>query len=458
MLPPAPDPASFRDPAGGVFLAADGRVLRTVNESARADFEVSEQSAVMAALREEGAVSGYRVLPAGEAAALFPQAAYVLEHARVPFISYPYEWGFAQLKTAALHHLRVHRRALESGLTLSDASAYNIQFVGARACFIDRLSFVRYEEGAFWAGHRQFVAQFLAPLLLWAHCGVTHHALYRGHGEGVPPEILARLLPARARCSLRYFLHVGALARTHAGRGGASGQRPLPKRGLLYLISQLERWVESLAPRPCTLRTPWRNYASAAPYDEPSRARKREAVAECVRAARPRMVWDMGAGEGEYARLALAHGAQYAVAFDADAGALEQAFFTARRDDLSLLPLFMDAADPSPDQGFRQHERRGLAARGGCDFVMALALVHHLAIGRNIPLPAAVEWITGLAPRGIIEWVEKDDPMARALLAARPDIFPHYTRDAFTAALRACAGNVREIGISETRALFVFGE
>ena len=121
--------------------------------------------------------------------------ALVLEHPRLPFVSYPYEWPFKALKAAALHHLDIQIDALDGGVALSDASAYNVQFLGAKPIFIDLLSFRRYREGEFWLGHRQFCEQFLNPLLLRALVGVPHNAWYRGSLEGIVSAELSRLLP-----------------------------------------------------------------------------------------------------------------------------------------------------------------------------------------------------------------------------------------------------------------------
>ena len=115
---------------------------------------------------------------AGEAGAA---AVHLLEHPRVPFISYPYEWSASLLRKAALHHLDTQLEALERGFTLSDATAYNVQFVGPKPVFIDHLSFRPYRDGEIWAGHRQFCMQFLNPLIIWSRLGIAPNPWYRGN-------------------------------------------------------------------------------------------------------------------------------------------------------------------------------------------------------------------------------------------------------------------------------------
>src|SRR5262249_53642476 len=150
----------------------------------------------------------------------------------------------------------------------------------------------------------------------------------------------------------------------------------------------------------------------------------------------PRLVWDLGCNTGDYATTALAAGAHYVIGFDCDQHALEAAFGRAQADNLEFLPLFLDAANPSADQGWNELERKGLQARAPADALIALAFEHHLAIGRNIPLSQVVTWLCRLAPRGVIEFVRKEDPTVRQMLSLREDIFADYNEDAFASSLQ----------------------
>ena len=94
----------------------------------------------------------------------------------------------------------------------------------------------------------------------------------------------------------------------------------------------------------------------------------------------------------------------------------------------------MDLADPSPALGWAGRERRSLAQRSNADVLLALALVHHLAIGRNVPLAMISSSFADLAPALVIEWVPKQDAMVQHLLASREDVFPDYDEPGFRAA------------------------
>jgi ribosomal protein L11 methylase PrmA len=455
-----PDAGSYRDPSGRVFVC-DDRVLRTVAPCAAADFEFVRSTGMLQSLVAEGSAIAEEPVEPSELPSGFENARYVLQHPKLPFISYPYEWCFTALKRAALLHLDIQIRCLEQNVTLSDASAYNIQFLGPRPIFIDSLSFRRYHEGEFWVGHRQFCEQFVNPLLLRALLGVPHNAWYRGGLEGIPTAELNRLLPLRRKLSWNVLTNVvmqASFQRTATGGYHAKmpAGAPFPRTAMQRMLERLRKWISALLPADRG-KTVWGDYAHQTSYAAEETDRKRGLVAEFAASVRPRMIWDIGCNTGDYAKAALEAGAGYAVGFDFDQGALDAAFVRADRESLSFLPLFLDLANPTPSQGWGERERRGLADRASADAILALALVHHLAIGRNIPLEEVVAWLVGLAPHGVIEFVPKSDPMVQRLLRLREDIFDDYTEQAFLGHLLSKAKVIRGVTVSETdRKLFWF--
>jgi hypothetical protein len=99
-----------------------------------------------------------------------------------------------------------------------------------------------------------------------------------------------------------------------------------------------------------------------------------------------------------------------------------------------ILPLLLDLTNPSPAQGWAGRERHSLEERGPADAVMALALIHHLAIGHNLPLDRIASYLARLGNVLVIEFVPKSDGQVSRLLLSRPDIFPGYTKEGFEAA------------------------
>lgn len=457
-----PDGGSFRDPSGRIY-DIDGRILRTISDEALEDCQAFRDSRLYGDLSAKGMVIGSDELPPEEASALFPDAAAVIDHPRLPHVSYPYEWSFNALRDAAILHLDIQIRALEHGFVLSDASAYNVQFIGARPIFIDLLSFRRYEEGQYWTGHRQFCDQFLNPLLLRALLGVTHNAWYRGALEGIGTRDLARLLSWRHALSFNVLTQVSlhAWLENKATRDpqkavASARTRPLSKNAYKGLLTQLHRWITRLKPKGHETTT-WGDYADDNTYSRDETTRKAALISTFVADSGAKVVWDMGCNTGTFSRAALAGGAERVVGFDFDQAAVEGLYERTKAEGQNILPLWLDAANPSPRQGWRQAERKGFADRARADAVMALAFVHHLAIGRNIPLGDALAWLVEIAPKGVIEWVRKDDPTVRRMLALREDIFPDYREDVFRAELSKLARITHEHQVSSSgRILFFF--
>ena len=436
------DGGSFRDPAGHVYEGDDDSVIRVVTTHGADAFDAVEATGLLPELVAKDLLVPYERAPADQVPATETPVHAVLTHPRLALVSYPYEWSFDALKDAALFHLDVQAQALQRGVMLSDATAYNVQFRGTRPVFIDHLSFRPYRDGEFWQGHGQFCEQFLNPLLLDAVLGVPHNAWYRGRIEGIPSVELAKLLPRTSWLKPGQLFNVLLPARLQARSLGDSSdsaqkkaqQRRLPREALLRMFKGLERTVSALRPAAGGASV-WADYAHDNSYQGASRDAKQDLIARTVAAARPATVLDVGCNTGDYALIALAEGARLVIGLEADPITANRAYQRAVAGGHAFLPLLADAANPSPAQGWNHAERKTLEQRLRTDFLQALAVVHHLAIGRNIPLPMVVDWLVDRAPEGIIEFVPKSDPMVERMLRLRDDVFGDYHEEAFAAAL-----------------------
>jgi len=435
------DSGSHRDPSGRIVT--DGkRVFRAVFEAGRNAFEAALAAGVLDRSIQRAQLLGMCKMDPDEFPVISPSPCHLLEHPRLDFVSYPYEWCFSGLKAAALLHLDLQLDILTDGYTLSDATAYNVQFKGTRPVFIDHLSIVPYTEGEPWVAHRQFTMQFLAPLILWAKKGVAPNPWYRGSLEGIAPEDLLPLLNFRDRLSFTVIAHIVSQARQktraiNAGQNDLSRKASLPKGQFEAILIGLRDYIGGLAPPGG--KTVWADYDKANSYNDEMRTAKHAFVAEMIAEVRPRQVFDLGCNSGDYAQTAIDHGAGNVVGFDFDFGALEHAFNRFSKADVPVLPIWLDAANPSPAQGWAGAERKSMAQRSEADSMIALAFIHHLAIARNIPLEMAVDWLVSLAPTGIIEFPDKNDSMVLRLLSTRKDIFPGYTEQAFISHVEARA-------------------
>lgn len=451
---------SFRDRRGRIFYV-DSRVLRTVMPMAVADYDFVRGSGLIDQLIAKRQLVGETIVDTKTLGDHAADAHYVLEHPRLPFISYPYEWSFAALQAAALLHLDIQQAALIKNVTMTDATAYNIQFVGPNPIFIDSLSFRRYEEGEFWAGHRQFCEQFINPLLLRSVNGVPHNAWYRGELEGISATDLSRLLPWRSRLSWNIFTNVFMQARLQNISASSAAidkakTRRLPRIGYAQILHGLRKWIAGLEPK-ADSKTVWQDYATDNSYADEEAVNKRRFIAEFASAVKPKIFLDIGCNTGDYSVVALENGALLAVGFDFDHGALEYGYRRAAKEALNFLPLHLDAANPSPNQGWSQAERKGFRERAKGDAVIGLALIHHLAIAKNLPLDEVLGWLVDMAPQGVIEFVPKEDAMVQRLLQMREDIFADYDRPTFEKYLGARARITKSETISASgRALYWF--
>lgn len=446
---------SFRDPSGQVFHK-DGRIFRTVTRHASGDFESVAATGLLDELAAERMLVPWARVSASDADLEHSNVVTVLEHERLEFVSYPYEWSFGGLKAAALLHLDIQLRALSKNVGLSDASAYNVQFNGPRPIFIDHLSFKPYVEGEFWSGHRQFCDQFLNPLLLRSYLGVSHNDWYRGAMDGISGATMSALLPWRRRLRPRVLTHVVLPARLGKGLGAttntmvakAADRARFPRRSFHAMLGGLRKWILGLRPKTAS-DTLWSGYSCRHGYTEEEVRRKRAFVAEFAARTRPAVLWDIGCNTGDYAKTAIESGARSVIGFELDPATLERAFERAVAEDLRFLPLYLDVVNPSPSQGWNQAERDGLIERRNADGLLALAILHHICISRNVPLADAVRGLIGHAPRGVIEFIPKNDPMVGELLRLRVDIFDRYTDEDFDAAITANARVVRSEALSE---------
>ncbi len=428
--------ASYRDPAGFVFTN-EGVLYRQVNQAGRRDYERLMASGLYEKLIEHGDLVPHDevdedVSPDG-------QAFRVIRPERVPFISYPYEWCFSQLKDAALLALRLQKTALAHGMSLKDATPYNVAFRGGRPVWIDTLSFEELRSERPWVAYGQFCQMLLAPLVLMSRVDVRLQHLLKSSIDGIPLDRASSLLPRATwlRPGLLIHLHLHAVAqRRITGRSvGQSKARTFGEAALQASVDSLASTVQSLDWR--MPQTTWGDYYTDTNYSDAAFAHKREIVSAALDRLAPATVWDVGGNDGTFSRLASGRGIA-TICFDMDPAAVEKNYRQAKGGaERHLLPLLLDLANPSGRYGWANEERDGLVDRGPVDAALALALVHHLAIGHNVPLERIAEFFSRLGRALVIEFVPKEDSQVQRLLASRDDIFDTYTAGHFERAFSA---------------------
>jgi hypothetical protein len=422
-------PSSFRDPSGSLFVR-DGVLYRRICRVYKDNYDHLLSSGLYAALVDAHLLIPHEEVPPSPAE---PADCYrVIKPESIPFISYPYEWCFSQLKDAALATLAIQETALDRGMCLKDASAYNIQFRSGKPVLIDTLSFERYRPGRSWVAYRQFCQHFLAPLALMAYSDVRLGQLLRIHIDGIPLDLASRLLPRRSRWSPSLYIHLhlhARLQRRFAQRTVDTKRRQVGLAALRGLVSMLKSLVGRLRWKP--RGTEWSDYYQQTNYSPDAAREKRRLVERFVDAVAPKTVWDLGANVGLYSRIASDRGIR-TIAFDADPAAVERNYLQCREaGETKLLPLVLDLTNPSPAIGWANQERMSLRARGPADLILALALVHHLAIGNNVPFASIARFFAGIGDALVIEFVPKDDSQVQRMLASREDVFSDYAQESF---------------------------
>ncbi len=441
---------SFRDPSSHVVFEGD-RVLRLLDERGLNAWRALKETGFFRSAVDDGKLIAAEELPQAPEG-----SAGALQHPRLPLITYPYEWTFSMLKDAAILQLDLLEEALGHGLTIKDATPFNIQFVGGSPLFIDIGSFEPYRPGEPWIGYRQFTRQFLFPLMIRAWLGIPFQPWLRGDMEGPSPAQMRSLLPLRRKLIPSVLLHVVLPARLEARMAGAAVRQDLGKAGftadmILANVRRLRRLVESLDWFPSG--EGWSGYHSCTHV-----ARDRDAKAEFLESALGRLgatrVLDLGANDGFFSKIAARSGS-HAIAVDGDEAVLDQLYRTAG--DANLSVVVNDLGNPSPSQGWAGTERPSLVERAQPDLIVAYGLIHHLIYTASIPPRRVMEWLRSFDCPVLVEFVSPQDEMVARLSANKLAEELHGARD--QSAFRAIAGEMFELSgekqlESGTRMLF----
>lgn len=451
--------ASFRDRAGYIFFQND-TVYRAITKYGRDDLDLLTKSGLYDVLVQKKFLIPHAPVTLKDKPT---NAELVIQPEQIPFISYPFEWCFDALRDAALLTLNIQREALQKGLSLKDASFFNVQFRGPHPIFIDTLSFEKREDKP-WVAYRQFCQHFLAPLLIASTVDENFLRTLTAYLDGVPLETASQLLRGSTRWRLGVLMHIIWHAKSQAKyedkrRVGAALFQHLQNFGLnrqLAIVENLTSLVSSLKPH--KKRSEWLDYTTDNNnYSNKADEFKKKIVSNLLSKIAPHQVWDLGGNTGDFSRLATQLGIN-TVCFDIDPSCVAYNYRRSQQQhDDKMLPLVMDFANPSPAIGWQHQERLSLLDRGPADVVMGLALVHHLRITANIPIHKIAEFFSRVGKKVIVEFVPKTDSMVKRLLTFREDIFDDYTQEAFEAAFARYFKSMTKHAIPESeRTLYYF--
>ena len=428
------DSGSFRDPAGKIFYYKD-KIYREIFKTGLSRLSFLQKNNLLKELTEKNYIIKTELINSEEFN-LADKNNKIIEHEKIDFISYPYEWTFNQLKDAAIFHLDFQIFLLERNAKLIDSSAYNIQFKNNKPIFIDVLSIDEYSEGEYWKGHKQFCENFLNPLLLKSKKGIDFNNWFKGNLEGISTREISNVLNFRDFFSYTIFFHVFLLNRIDNKRIKSPDKlrkeskklSKFSKKSYVSILNQLLNFIKSLKPKKQI--STWDTYSEKNTYSDAESLSKLKITEQFYNDNEIKTLVDLGCNDGKFSEYAASKKIKV-VGFDFDLNALDRLYLKSKNNNLNFLPLFSDFTNPSNNLGWNDLERKSLKQRGKFDAAISLALIHHLVLAKNIPLTQAIEWIVSFSSIGLIEFVPKEDPTAQTMLSLKGDIFPDYNEKNF---------------------------
>jgi SAM-dependent methyltransferase len=445
--------ASFRDPSGVVFRLQD-RIYRIANQTGWDELKIFLDSPAASRLLQNGSVVGSRLLDAPERLRLLadPYVAslnarvdgtVILEHERIPFQSFPYEWPPEMLHAAGRLTLDIALELSAAGLGLKDASPYNVLFRGPRPVFIDVLSFEPRQPGdPTWLPHAQFVRTFVLPLLVNKLHGTPIAETLITRRDGLEPDDVYRSLSLmdRLRPACLPLVSIPHWLGSRRSQDDLSIYRkqelsdPEKARFVLeHLLGRTRRSLDKLAPNSAR-NSKWSDYQTVNNnYTERHFQAKERFVNQALQEFQPRKALDVGCNTGHFSAMAARAGAAV-VAIDYDPVVAGNVWRMAAAQQLDILPLVVDLTRPTPGTGWLNRECPSFLDRAHSHFdaVLMLAVIHHMLVTERVPLEEILKLAAGLTRNiAIVEFVGPGDSMFKRLARGRDHLHTGLTVEAF---------------------------
>lgn len=444
---------SLRDPEGHLFVQ-DGRILRCVHLSSANQLRDFLASRTASQLIDSGRLVQTKLLNGQKNKLIFippiedfKDTAIFVEHEKIPFPSYPYEWPPEMLHAAGYLTLEIAEMLLGEKMGIKDASPFNVLFRGPNPIFVDLLSFEKRDlQDPIWKACAQFERTFLLPLLVDKYFDISPKQIFMANRDGIDSERVYHLCSPIQKL-MPQFLWTVTLP-TLLGKRKISSQLSIykkrphqePERAkfiLSLLFRRLRRQLAGLWPNHSGKNSLWANYLKSSCYSDEEFSQKCNFVKDALQEYSPKRVLDVGCNTGYFSSIAAKNGASV-VAIDNDPVATGMVWRMAKSEQLDILPLVINLATPSPATGWRNKENLSFLdrAQGAFDAVLVLAVVHHLIVGEGIPLIEIIDLLADLTTDLLmIEYVAPDDPMFQHLMRGRDELFKDLNQVAFESAL-----------------------
>jgi ribosomal protein L11 methylase PrmA len=448
--------SSFRDRDGFIFVHEE-KIFRSIAPSYFENYKLLSQSGLFDSL-----VENKKLIPHNEVQNFTENKEHIIiEPDLIQFISYPYEWSFYQLKRAALLTLEIQLESLNHGMSLKDATAFNVQFIDGKPIFIDTLSFEKYEEGSPWQAYKQFCQHFLAPLCLQVYGISELNKLQVLHIDGIPLDLTSVLLPFRSKLNLSIYSHIHLNAKYEKKYKSDTSFKTksiaLPKSKQINILNHLKSIISGFQlPKS---KTNWTDYYIDFSYNSENIEEKKDFVEKTLKSIQPITVVDSGSNTGLFSEIAAKLSKQV-ISFDFDASVIHnQCKQIARNKVTNVLPLIVDITNPTPAIGWGNLERKSFLERlPKNSTALSLALIHHLVLSNNLTFEMIAKFYAVFSQNLIIEFVPKDDIQSQRLLVTKKDVFLDYTIENFEKTFALYFKKINQMKFSDSKRTIYYFE
>ena len=456
------EPSSFRDNKANVYNIS-GKILRKVNIALNLDFDEFLNSNFYQ--KNSKLIIKTSILNDDEKEKLLiPQEKnhVWLEHEKLEYLIYPYELTFNQLKDSAILFLDLYLDALEESYDIIDASAYNIQFKNSNPIFIDMGSFAKLQNNSEILWHKQFCENYLAPLLIKSKADINFNDIFKGNLDGIDLKLTSKILPLStffdfnilANIHLHSLLNSKISSSTHIKKNNlkikklSKNQKILIAKGLKKNINKLQSKNNSY----------WSTYSKINSYSEKEYIKKEKYVSEFVKTQNISCLLDVGCNDGHYSNICFNNKVEKVVGIDNDLDALDQAYLRFKSKKLNFFSIYQNFSNPSSGIGWNSRERLSFTERfkDKFDGVICLALIHHVCIGKNVPVEMFIEYLGNFSKNFLLEFVSKDDDMVKNLLRNKENLTKYYNLDYLKKTISRDYRIISENKITDNRTLIHF--
>jgi hypothetical protein len=425
-LPSNSHPSSYRDPSGFIYKH-EGIYYRFVSDQYKEHYEHAKKQNLFDVAKQKNLLLPFEEIDENHNHHKKPYKTLLPD--QIVFENYPWEWCFDQYKDAAIMTLKLCKLSLENGMILKDATPLNIRLIKGKMKWIDHLSFEIYKDGDAWVAYRQFCEMFLNPLLIATYCGIEAHRILLAYPGGISADTTASLLPFKCRFRLHIQLHVYLQKKVQQEVSSKNEIRhSISKEKILRILESLYSCIQSLG-LPNT-RKIWSNYYEETILSQEYLSSKKNIVSAYLSDTKYQSVLDAGCNDG--AMTLLCNKNADVIAADNDSICINQLYYFIKKNNLeNIYPVVLDLTFPTGGMGWSNDEYPPFLKRIEFDLILALALIHHLCIGKNIPLTKVASLFAGCGKHLLIEFVPKEDPKVQDMLLNREDIFNDYSISGF---------------------------